>query len=592
MHLIFAIIAPWILFYISAIFAVLMLVSESPKLPLTLHQATLILLAAGTIFCLIANSASIRKAGIWLQEALPEQLRYGTGRWIFLAIKTAAVAGVIIGIGQLPWTPLVWQGIILPIGVSICLFVFLWLIYGSILRWSVNFPWSRVFALVLTFPLMALVPLTAYHMQKKILFAYRASQADPAIALDETSSSGSSSSVALPATPAPASAADPKAKHDAAAKVPQDPALPPEKTKILIVSSKAEDRAMAFRALSNSKSLCAEHGKDVTKALDPRGDPQVVLAAVKAAKCADLKAVIALPRFVQIMNEHKNPETRAAAIRALRYYGWEQARQLSYLLVKRLGENEPPEVIDATSEVLAALGSDQARWATNRLKALLDVDKTSEYAAAALMKHLKRADLVGEYVKAHLPEDGAPRTRAISMICSLPPETRTMAESHISKIVASVKTADQEDRSLAALRCLGSAGVKAIRDELRSPKNLDHAVAAHAFAEVEADKTPESIDTVSTCVKDSNSEVRKWCSQTLGRLGAPALPKIMELINSSDHALKSSGQNALMHFSDPNAEKELQKVLEANTGWMATPHKLQVAKLVGSTLNRLKKSTD
>jgi len=589
MQLLFAIIAPWILFFVTAIFSILMLVTSSPKLPMTLQQAILALLGVGTFLCLIANSASIRKAGIWLSEALPEALRYGTGHWIFLALKSALIAAAIYGIGLLPWTPLVWQGVILPVGMSICLFIFLWLLYGTILRWSVNVPWSRTFALIVSFPLMLLVPLTAFYLQKQILFAYRASQADPAIALDE--SAGAFSLKPLAAAEVPTAA--PTGKEEKEKGEETAPALSPEKTEALLESNKAADRAQALRSLATIKgSLCASHAKEIAKALDPRADAQVVLWAVKAAKCADLKSVIALPRFVSIMQEHRNPETRAAAIRALRYYGNEHAKEVAYLLTKRLAEHEPAEVIDATAELLALIGGDQQRFGTNRLKSLLDSDKASEQAAHALMKYYHRADLVADYVKTHLPEEGAGRTRAISMICSLPQDARASAEPYLPKIVATIKTADKDDRSLAALRCLGPAGVKAIRDELRQPKNLDRSVAAHAFAEVEVDKSPETIETASDCVRDANHEVRRWCGQSLGHLGSKALPKIMELLNSSDPALKSSGQNALLHLDDPSAEADLQKILQANTGWMATPRKLQVAKLVGTALNRIKKSTN
>lgn len=589
MQLLFAIIAPWILFFVTAIFSILTLVTSTPKLPMTLQQAIMAILSAGTFLCLIANSASIRKAGIWLSEALPEALRYGTGHWIFLALKSAVIAAAIYGIGLLPWTPLIWQGVILPAGMSICLFVFLWLLYGTILRWSVNVPWSRAFALIVSFPLMLLVPLTAFYLQKQILFAYRASQADPAIALDESAGALTLKPLALGASK-PAPATDVKEKDEDATT--EEP-LSPEKTESLLESGKASDRVQGFKSLATIKGgLCAGHAKEITKALDPRGDSQVVLWAVKAAKCADLKSVIALPRFVQIMNEHKNPETRAAAIRALRYYGNEHAKEVAYLLPKRLADHEPPEVIDATAEVLAQIGGEQQHFGTNRLKALLDSDKSSEQAGHALMKYYHRADLVADYVKAHLPEEGAGRKRAISMICSLPNDARASAEPYLPNIVATIKTADKDDQSLAALRCLGPAGVKAIRDELRQPKHLDRSVAAHAFAEVDVDKSPETIDTASDCVRDPNFEVRKWCGQSLGHLGSKALPKIMELLNSSDPALKSSGQNALLHLDDPTAEPDLQKILQANTGWMATPRKLQVAKLVGTALNRIKKGTD
>jgi hypothetical protein len=218
---------------------------------------------------------------------------------------------------------------------------------------------------------------------------------------------------------------------------------------------------------------------------------------------------------------------------------------------------------------------------------LLDNSKTSGIASKVLVHDLKRDDLVAEYVSTHLAEEGDARVRAITMICSLPAASRSVAEPNISHIVASVKTADSEDPAIVALECLGAAGFQAIRQEVVSPERLEKPVAARALAEISDKDNPEALETANNCARDANPEVRGWCSQTLGKIGAPALPKILDLLKSSDRNLKASGNNALNFFDDPVAKQELVRVRAENSGWMANKQKLQVAKAVDKALIKI-----
>jgi HEAT repeat protein len=98
---------------------------------------------------------------------------------------------------------------------------------------------------------------------------------------------------------------------------------------------------------------------------------------------------------------------------------------------------------------------------------------------------------------------------------------------------------------------------------------------------------PDAIEVADACSRDPNPTVRKWCSQSLGRIGAPALPKILELLESGNKSLKDAGQNALAHFGDPTAKDELQQIMQDNTGWMANNKKLQIARAVGIALLKI-----
>jgi hypothetical protein len=268
-------------------------------------------------------------------------------------------------------------------------------------------------------------------------------------------------------------------------------------------------------------------------------------------------------------------------------FGYEDVRRIGYLLVKRIGEKEPPEVIEAAASVLARLGSDETKWATKRLTALLDNSKTSGIASKVLVHDLKRDDLVAEYVSTHLSEEGSGRERAITMICSLPVASRSVAEPNISHVVASIKTGDDQDPAIAALECLGAAGFQAIRKEVVTPERLEKPLAARALAEISVKDNPEALETANECARDRDAEVRSWCSQTLGKIGAPALPKILDLLKSSNRDLKASGNNALNFFDDPVAKKELVRVRAENSGWMANKQKLQVAKAVDKALIKI-----
>ena len=633
MKLIRSLVFPWFLFFAAVIGGMIAVGIRFTHLQVKVQTMGMPLLIGGAILCVFWNLNTLSSVGIWMHESLPESLRYGSGRWILRAFKAAIVAAAFWGIGQLPWVPLIWNAAILPAALTITLFVLVFSLVGPILKFASNLAWSRAFSVIFSLPVLALVPITALFIGKTFVYAYRASHADIAMAQalapppsepisvrgrvisvtpEETRIQGEwpvgsgkktlltvdmkaltpDQADEMPKTPQKKEITlklDPKAVKPVAQEKPVEQAADKD-IPTQLRSSKPEVRAAAFRALAESGKPCSDYSREISAAIDPKGNKEVVLWAVKALECSDVKTVIGMQKLASIMMDHEDPLARAAAIRGFKKYGWDNVKQISYLIVKRLSAQEPPEVVEAASHMLAALGGDHPKFAVNRLKQLLDTDNLSGAAAKALMQDHGREDLVSEYVAANLPGAPQARARAVSMICSLSKEKRAMADAHVSGVIATVKTGDAKDPAVQALKCMGKVGFDALKAELLEPKQLDRTVAARAFSELEVKEYPEAIDVANNCARDQSEEVRKSCSETLGEIGAPALPKILDLLNSGDGNLKESGRVALENFADANAKGELRKVMEANSGWMANPKKLKIAEAVGTALAKIELS--
>lgn len=522
------------------------------------HQFYIGLLGLGVFLCLVSNFRTLSKAGIWIAHSLPRSLRNSPWGWIGRALLAGAIALGFYLVGQLPWIPLIWQAVVIPVVFAITLFVGVWSLMGPILTWSSQVAFSRFTAFFLGLPVFALVPITALFLGQMILTAYQASRPELTVMPDVTEA------VNVDTTQAKAT-------------------KPPTKAEM----TAREKNALAFQKLAEAGKPCPDDTKEVQAALSPSGPEEVVYWAVKAVKCTEMKSVVGLPKLVKVMLEHPSPRVRAASIQAMMKFGTENVRRVGYLLVKRIAEKEPAEVIEAAAPVLARLGDDERKWATSRLKNLLDSPKASSVAADVLVEDLKRDDLVAEFVSDHLAENSEARNRAIGMICSLPPNSRAVAEAHIDGVVSAIKTGSEDDPAIEALECLGPSGFQAIRQEVLKPQRLQRPVAAKALAEMNVKTAPEILDTANTCAHDEDEQVRHWCSQTLGKIGAPALPQILDLLKSNNSALKDAGKNALNFFDDPAAKQELAKIRAENSGWMANKKKLQIAKAVDNALLKI-----
>lgn len=553
-------ILPWIVFFILAIAAIVVAGSKFYIQPED-HPYYLLGLAVGVLLCLALNIRTFSKAGIWIAHSLPSSLRFSSRPWLLRAVLAAIAALAFFLIGQFSWMPLFWNAFIIPLVFTITLFIGVWSLMGPILTWASKVSFSRVAAFFVSLPVFALVPLTAAFLGQTVVKAYLDSRPE-LIAMQ-------------------AMAAEPDLSAEPAGKAKKDLA------NAEAVPADSED-AKKFKDLALSGKACYENTKEIQAALQPKGPDDTVYWAARAVKCSEMRSVVALPRLVDIMIGHSNAKVRAAAIRAMPRFGYENVRRISYLLVKRLSEKESPEVIDAAAYVLSRLGEDERKWATNRLKNLLDSSSTSKISAKVLISELKRDDLVVEYISESLSGVAGDRDKAVAMICLLPKAQRVVAEPHIQNVVASIKTGSEGDQAMEALSCLGRPGLQAIRQEVVEPQVLEKPVAARALAEMDVEIAPEeALETADRCVRDDNEQVRKWCSQSLGKIGAPALPKILDLLKSSETELKKAGRNALVFFDDPNAKKQLEKVRADNSGWMANKTKLQIAEAVSTALIKI-----
>lgn len=553
-------ILPWIVFFVLAIAAIVVVGSKFYIEPKD-HPYYFVAAGLGIFICLFLNVKTLNKAGIWIAHSLPSSLRYNSRPWLLRAVLAAVVALVFFLIGQFSWMPLFWNAFVIPIVFTVTLFIGVWSLMGPILTWASKVSFSRVSAFIISLPVFALVPFTAAFLGHTIVKAYLDSRPELIVM---------HSAQKQPVAQAPA-AAKSKKEDPSKENVPAD-----------------SDQAKKFKELAEAGKPCYEETKEIQSALLPKGPEDVVFWAAKAVKCSEMRSVVALPRLVDIMVGHSSAKVRAAAIRAMPRFGHENVKQIAYLLVKRITEKESPEVIEAAAYVLSRLGEDERKWATNRLKTLLDSPSISKASAKVLISDMKREDLVVEYVSDSLSGVAGNRDRAVGMICLLPKAQRAVAEPHLQQVVASIKTGADEDQAMEALSCLGRPGLQAIRQEVVQPQVLEKPVAARALAEMDVEIAPEeALETADRCVRDDNEQVRKWCSQSLGKIGAPALPKILDLLTSKDASLKDAGKNALNFFDDPNAKSELEKVRAENSGWMANKKKLELAEAVSTALIKI-----
>lgn len=560
MNVLRALVLPWLLLFILIIAAI---VSDGVNFHFQhkFPDYAWAVLWGGVVLCFYVNFQTLSKAGIWIAHSLPSALKKSPWGWIFRAIVVALVGYGFFLMGQMTWTPVVWHAAVIPAIFAICLFVIVRSLMGPILIWCSRVAFSRFSAFILSIPIFALVPITAIFLGNTIYTAYKASRPD---------------FVMIPVAP------NAQEQIDA------------ENTTSEVADAKIEipaksELAVELHDAAKSGKACPELGKTIQNALLPNGPEDVVYWAIAATKCTEMKSVVGLPKLAKIMTDHPNALVRAASIRMMMKYSREDVKRIGYLIVKRLSENEPLEVIEAAAVVLPKLGEDEAKWTIKRLTGLLDSSKASGMASKVLVKNLKREELVAEYVSAHLGESSPASKRAISMICALPKESRKMAEPHIESVVAAIKTGEANDPAIDALECLGNPGFLAIRQEVIKPKRLNKPIAARALAEmdVRSQEPTANLETAINCARDKDSEVRKWCSQTLGKIGAPALPQILDLLKSGDKDLRDSGTNALNFFKDPVAKQELVKVRAENSGWMANRKKLQLAQAVDKALAKI-----
>ncbi len=630
MHLLFSLVLPWIVFFLMTVVGHIVLSLKAWQIFQVLSSHSEWILGIGSLICLYFNFRTISNVGIWVSDRLPQSVRFEPQLWLFRAVVGLLLAGILYLTGKFSWVPLFWQGIVLPFTLTLFLFFIIWNFLGPILKWSSKFSWSRSATLLAILPVFAFVPEVAVFLGNVGVSSFHASRPDlgigsPAVGQrpQTTEIAGQVLSVArgemriyaeYPQGSGEKKTLEvqldrvPKASVEA---LPKNPAGKDIKVKLAVGDVNAVDiksspnnlaaedietrlkseipaeKAAALREISEFSSSCDDYSKSIWSNLDPKGDKDVVYWAIQGLKCANVKTVVALPRLVDVMMKHKDPLVRAASITAMKKFGNENVKNVEYLLVKRISEKEPPEVITATAAIMASLDGDSAKYATSRLKTLLDIDGASIVAAKNLIQNLRRDDLITEYIQLNIVNTDASRERAVAMICLLPEEQRIVAGPHIDSVLQTVKSISNEDAGIAALRCLGRPAFDAVKGELAQPKILKREQAAGVFANLDIKSFPDSLKIASECARDKDENVRQFCSQSLGSLGAPALSDILTLLRSSESRQREAGQNALAHFEDANAETELRKVVQENSGWTATNKRLQIAKVLGTALVRI-----
>ena len=115
-------ILPWFVFF-CVIIALMIVNSTVYKFPAEVEQYYLALIGGGVFLCLMYNFRTLTKAGIWLAHPLPNSLRNNPWSWFIRAVLAIAFAYGVYEVGNLSWTPIIWQGAVIPVVFMICLFV-------------------------------------------------------------------------------------------------------------------------------------------------------------------------------------------------------------------------------------------------------------------------------------------------------------------------------------------------------------------------------------------------------------------------------------------------------------------------------------
>jgi hypothetical protein len=553
-----AILIPWtLLFFLSLGF----LISISLKF-LELNDPFLRsgILYLGGILCIFVNYGTLNKAGIWIADSLPYSIRRSSLNWFLRAVIAVAIAGGFFFIGQAPWMPLLWQGFVIPGVFMISLFFVVRSLMGLILKKAAVVSFTRLFTLVMSLPLIYLVAMTSQFLSQNITNSYIASKPE----IMPLAFSGVSN-LEMTVTPVETNKEN----------------LPPEPVAV---------RAQEFKALVESGKACSEQNAEIRNNLDSKVAEDIAYWAIKAVKCTDMKSVVILPKLADLMMKHKSPPVRAAAVQMMLKYSHESVKPIAYLLIKYINEKEPKEVLVANASVLSKLGEEERTFAVNRLKSMLD-SMASQTAAEILVQNMRKPELVAAYIAESLPLATVARERAVGMICLLPEKDRSVASPFIAEVTTSVKIGSAKDPAVEALSCLGAEGLKAVRQEVENPQRLARPLAAQTLSEMNLKDDSESLKIVEECLKDSNEVVRKACSQSMGKIGKLALPKILNLLESSDTENKTAGHLALDALSDPDAQEDLRIARAQNSGWMANQRKLQLAKAVSVALVRIETRT-
>lgn len=575
---------PWIVLFTVIIISIIIAGSRY-HFDLRLSKYFLEILVLLSLFCSYLNFKTITKAGIWISYSVPKNYKLNSSHWLVRVFFILLGAFAFYKIGKISWVPLYWQGFVLPIIFSVAVISVIFNIISPILIWCANLNFARLAAVLGTCPILILLPISGIFIGNMILGAYEASIPKP-FSLEYKRTSFVNEQIS------------------SASKFFQDKNKQNTKVKNNLVVVGSEDKALAevdledpqsekakkFKELVLKKTSCSEEASSVQRALHERNPDEVVYWATKAVRCANLRPIPALTKLVDIMLKHSNTKVRASAIMAMGLFNAERVKNISYLIVKQISEKQAPAVIEAASDVFSKLGSTEYNWTMRRLKVLLSHPNLHLDIAKIMVRVMNHEDLILEHIITNLDkskERTPSKMAAVEMICALPKKSLSTLEPHINSIIGLIDTGDNHDQAKQALDCLGTSGINAIREEIKIPKALTRVTAARVLSHMDIKNSKEVLETLSLCIHDVDEEIRKICSISLGKVGAVALPKIIDLMNASKDEDKRYGERALGSLEDPAAKQYLLKIRARNSGWLATQKKLHLVRSIDTTLGRI-----
>lgn len=536
------------------------LVLRAPAWNLPFFTATLF----GIYILLLAFAAyTLFNAGIWIAHSLPTAIKYNRWPWLKWAIAGLVIASLSLALGQMSWMPLIWHGFALPAMFSISLFMVLWGLIAPLLSWSSNIQFSRLTALLLIAPIMALLPLTSFFVSKSLVTSYFKS---------------------FPGTYRYVVDSIPDIVEDA------DPVENVEKSPAYMDANyEVVTSLKAIKQAVLTGNSCAEKKKEVYSLLEKTTPDEQLFWAIKGVRCANFNSAVSFPKLIKLMVEHPNPIIRASAIHAISRYANEPVKSVSYLIVKRIQEKESAEVIEAASMVLKRLGGNEERAAMNRLKSLLTSNQSLAIGKLLMTQFQAKAE-VTDFVSANLSGNSQNRHAAIDLICELPKEDISSLASKVDYVIKDLSNDNRKVQTMKAIGCLGDVAFQAIRAEVMQPKQLPRLVAIKAFSKIRSEFGNEYLETLRTCVGDSQVEVRRWCAKSIGQVGAKALPMILDLLKADTSSLRETGQIALAYLNDPTVISELESLRDKNSGWLATQQNLKIAESIQIALAKIEHS--
>jgi HEAT repeat protein len=514
-------------------------------------------IVSGLIVCGYFNFRTTTASGIWIAHSFQDSSRSRAANGILTIVVSLALMFLVYWTGKLAWAPLYWSGIVVPLFFTVGIVIVVWSLVAPILQWCSMIACTRLAIMIFTLPVFLIFPVSSVFIGQIVLSAYLASQPLSVLVagVSKVEKAGSSKNI-----------------------VGSSPFAAP-----------TEEKAKTFKAIAERKRQCTNvESRQIQVALLPNSADEVLYWAIRAISCAQLKSVIGLGRLIEIISKNGNPMIRSAAILAMNNFRDADVKPLGYLLFKRLNDKESPEVVVAAANVLFKLGDTESRITLKKLKDLLNHPRHYQTAAQTLIALTHNESFVFDYIGSHLVNPGEAQARAIGLICLLSEPTRVQIEPRVSSIVAAIKTGMSDDPAIEALNCLKNKGIETIRQELLKPAVISKNMAATALSQMEIKHSAVALQTISDCVNDKDPKVRTVCSQGLGRIGAAALPRIVDLLKSGNSQKIESGVQALRYFDDISARQNLLKVRAENSGWNASQRKLGIAKAIDTALGNVK----